>query len=449
MKSFKQLLSEVAQPKSEDELNFKDKHEIEMMDHPESEEHQHTSDKPKAKRLADYKTGEDMTVYEKKMDPVNPKELEGDFEDREDKDIDNDGKVDDSDRYLHNRRKAISKAMKNESKMSDEDVLDAAKALAKNGKDAKTRNFGRGLVNFHKKEGSFTPAQVGGLQNIMKNASFQMAKESVELDESFSVFKPMSPAPGKSVSNRAQVKAFKTSDQMNTFLAKGGNSLHWKPTGKEGLKSGTYKMDMKRGSDGKPARDFIRENNTLESAFIAKAAAAKKAKKDNFELGDKKFPVTIKKSTADKIIEKKEYAPGRIGDIQRMLDKEREAKKESVELDEISSKTLTSYIDKASDSRSHKGLSTKKVDNRYSGVKMAGNKLRKASNESFDLSENFKTGSLTLDDGSKVVINKQDADKLNSMFDELNAQNRNKMMATAMKNKSGFNEILGFAKEAL
>ena len=70
-----------------------------------------------------------------------------------------------------------------EAKMTDAEVLSAAKALAANGKDEKTKAFGKGLVDFYKKEGSFTPAQVGGLQNIMKNASFQMAKESVELSE--------------------------------------------------------------------------------------------------------------------------------------------------------------------------------------------------------------------------------------------------------------------------
>jgi hypothetical protein len=70
-----------------------------------------------------------------------------------------------------------------EAKMTDAEVLSAAKSLAANGKDPKTKAFGKGLVDFYKKEGSFTPAQVGGLQNIMKNASFQMAKESVELYE--------------------------------------------------------------------------------------------------------------------------------------------------------------------------------------------------------------------------------------------------------------------------
>ena len=64
MKSYKQILSEVAQPKPADEINFKAKHEIEFMDHPASEEGQHSSNKKKAKRIADYEEGEDMGVYE-------------------------------------------------------------------------------------------------------------------------------------------------------------------------------------------------------------------------------------------------------------------------------------------------------------------------------------------------------------------------------------------------
>ena len=48
---------------------------------------------------------------EKKIDPVNPEAAKKKFDDRKDKDIDNDGDVDDSDRFLHKRRKAISKAI--------------------------------------------------------------------------------------------------------------------------------------------------------------------------------------------------------------------------------------------------------------------------------------------------------------------------------------------------
>ena len=49
---------------------------------------------------------------DEELDPVNKKSLKGKHKDRDDKDIDNDGDVDSSDRYLHKRRKAISKAMK-------------------------------------------------------------------------------------------------------------------------------------------------------------------------------------------------------------------------------------------------------------------------------------------------------------------------------------------------
>jgi hypothetical protein len=55
-----------------------------------------------------------VNVISEAMDPVNKKALKKDFDDRKDKDIDNDGDTDDSDEYLHKRRKAISKAMKDE-----------------------------------------------------------------------------------------------------------------------------------------------------------------------------------------------------------------------------------------------------------------------------------------------------------------------------------------------
>jgi len=50
------------------------------------------------------------------MDPVDKKELKGKHDDRKDKDLDNDGDVDSSDKYLHKRRKAISKAMEDTNK---------------------------------------------------------------------------------------------------------------------------------------------------------------------------------------------------------------------------------------------------------------------------------------------------------------------------------------------
>ena len=48
------------------------------------------------------------------MDKVNKVALGKKFKDRKDKDIDNDGDVDTSDKYLHKRRKAVSKAISKE-----------------------------------------------------------------------------------------------------------------------------------------------------------------------------------------------------------------------------------------------------------------------------------------------------------------------------------------------
>ena len=53
------------------------------------------------------------------LDKVQPKAVKKKFKDRKDKDIDNDGDVDSTDKYLHKRRKAISKAIEKESKKEE------------------------------------------------------------------------------------------------------------------------------------------------------------------------------------------------------------------------------------------------------------------------------------------------------------------------------------------
>jgi len=67
------------------------------------------------------------------LDPVNKKALKKKFADRKDKDIDNDGDVDDSDEYLHKKRKAISKSMKKDDANSEDEYKD----IGKSGKQTK------------------------------------------------------------------------------------------------------------------------------------------------------------------------------------------------------------------------------------------------------------------------------------------------------------------------
>ena len=66
------------------------------------------------------------------LDAVQPKALKKKFKDRKDKDIDNKDGVTDSDKYLHNRRKAISKAMKKEGLEDSPNPANSQHLCAKN-----------------------------------------------------------------------------------------------------------------------------------------------------------------------------------------------------------------------------------------------------------------------------------------------------------------------------
>ena len=65
-----------------------------------------------SERNKQYFSRRQEVVEKKKLDHVDDKELKGKHADRDDKDIDNDGDVDSSDEYLHNRRATIKKSMK-------------------------------------------------------------------------------------------------------------------------------------------------------------------------------------------------------------------------------------------------------------------------------------------------------------------------------------------------
>ena len=80
-------------------------------------------------------------VVSEALDKVNPVAVKKKFDDRKDKDIDNDGDTDSTDRYLHKRRAAISKAMKED--LNDKDkpaikkvVSQLKKAVQAHGKQA-------------------------------------------------------------------------------------------------------------------------------------------------------------------------------------------------------------------------------------------------------------------------------------------------------------------------
>lgn len=116
MKTFRKLISEISQPNSEDELNFKEKHIIEPIDHTVAPESTFSGnvDKDdidgmkryrKNKRLADYQKPDDEDVYEAVT-------LKRDLPGQEDNDIDNDGDTDMTDAQYKYRRHAQVKLHK-------------------------------------------------------------------------------------------------------------------------------------------------------------------------------------------------------------------------------------------------------------------------------------------------------------------------------------------------
>lgn len=90
-----------------------------------------------------------ISVLEKKLDPVDDAENDKKFKDRKDKDIDNDGDVDDSDEYLHNRRAKVDDAIdggKKPAKKEEEEEKDPKKKVAKSPKVAEISKIGEDFV---------------------------------------------------------------------------------------------------------------------------------------------------------------------------------------------------------------------------------------------------------------------------------------------------------------
>ena len=149
---------------------------------------------------------------------------------------------------------------------------------------------------------------------------------------------------------------------------------------------------------------------------------------------------------------------------------------EAEQIDELSKKTLGNYITKASDqvhtkgrisgahdhasastsdrklSKTHLDISDKTYDKarkRLKGISKAVKRLTKESVEDMQESVKFKKGPVRLNDGSQVMVSAQDASLLNQMFKDLSPRNQKEMSKVAMMDKAGWQEILGFAREAL
>jgi len=91
----------------------------------------------------------------KKMDPVDPKANQKDFDDRKDKDIDNDGDTDSTDKYLHRRRKAVTKSVKGEMK-GKKDKIDVTPEMERQtGVNEAKKKISKNYAKMLKSQGKF------------------------------------------------------------------------------------------------------------------------------------------------------------------------------------------------------------------------------------------------------------------------------------------------------
>ena len=276
-----------------------------------------------------------------KLDPVDKDELDGSHDEREDGDIDNDGDEDSSDKYLHGRRKAISKAIAKKKMAKEEAELDEAmtakqRALAKADEKAQA-----------KKDVS------------LKKAPWDKKNEEVELDEGSRDIKQPDPHPDMvkaGIKHTHLQSPFKRSKTYVT-VDKKDHARAKKVLGNQTVENGgNVYLEIKESVE----LDEI--SNRLKDRYIQKSmddhAHSNAVRKDAESTGNKDLAAKMKARMK-----------------KRNQGQSRAFGEEVEELDEVSSKTLTNYMAKASDSK--KQATARMADKRIAGQKTADEKLRK------------------------------------------------------------------------
>lgn len=437
MKTFKQLIAEVAQPKSEDELNFKQKHAIEVIDHPASLETQHSSEKVSKSRRADYKSDDSSAVYEeKKLDPVG----------KEDGDIDNDGDKDDSDDYLHARRKAIAKAMKealvHEKKLDPvgKEDGDIDNDGDKDSSDEYLHARRKAISKAMKKESDeLSEVSQNTLRNYMDKAGKDRLSKSKEAAQHFS-------KAGMTGSAKDTAKGMDAAKVANK-RAKGyemafGKNLE-KSMKKEASETSPYAIGMASAMKQTGDKPPLKKSTITKAHKIAKSIEKNESLQ---EANEKKIIADLNAGKSiDVIVQNSLNRKGDNKDeilkVIRDYNWNKRMKKEDVSFGEAVAGPQDCWP-------GYRKVGTKMGTGRNAGKRV--NDCEKiGESEDFGLTENFKVGAVKLGDGSSVIIKEQDAKLLNQLVKELSGPNKEAMMKAAMKDKKGFNEILGFAKEAL
>lgn len=378
MKSFKQMVSEVAKPISPDEQRFIDQHTYEVQKHPVALDHQFTGDiagKPSKTVEPDASTYD--AAYAAKEPAVERIGEEVEQIDEISKDM--------AQRYYSKSQDSMRKSMNT--------MNDTEKAR----KPEKKKAYDDARKTFHKRG--------KGSDMAAKRLAYKGKNEEVELTENPMEEKPMMMGALRAMShNMMGIAKYvqSTNDPEEWFQNKLAGVAKEMQT--------LYSYATAETMTGMATEETLDESQ--------KASLAKKLAKASASSEKGKKAVTLKKAPWEKK-EETELTDEELSAKQKKLDHNKNGKIDGHDLAML---------------RNRKKVRKEEVE---------------VTEELLDEAMKFKAGAMKLKDGSQVILKKEDANALTAMFKDLSRQNQKKLGEVAKKDKSGFEEILGFAREAL
>ena len=426
MKSFKQMVSEVAKPISPDEQRFIDQHTYEVQQHPVALDHQFTGDI--AGKTSGKAAEPDATKYDAAYAKKEPA-VETIGEETEEVELSEDPSqekpmmmgalramshnmmgiakyvqsTNDPEEWFQNKLAGVAKEMQT--------LYSYATAETMTGMATEETVVENKQASIMKKLAKASASSEKGKKAVtLKKAPWEKKEEAEQIDE---ISKKLA---GRYI-NKANIDTADAADRT----ARG----HEDGRSKDKDIRAQGKANVKKGIN-----TFIKRNQGTKTAVNKLTGKARVPAKE--ELSDKQKKIDHNKN-------------GKIdGHDLAML---RKKKNEEVALDETTTSALKRPVTQTGPDGKTRTVMKKtkadKTDDR--GQDIMG------TNESVALEEamKFKPGVMKLKDGSQVVLKKEDAQALTAMFKDLSRQNQKKLGEVAQKDKSGFEEILGFAREAL
>ena len=178
-----------------------------------------------------------LSVYEKKLDPVNKNAAKKKFDDRKDKDIDNDGDTDSTDKYLHKRRAAISKATEAVSPAQQAAIAISKKERGEKPKnedlDSKDNSVVKRVIGKLKGASQAHAGQAKDLEKAMKEAISQDDKgEKINQAKVDASMKKTDQKKKDFKSLRAETKMIRLGDKGKTDTGKDAAVIDVEPSSK-------------------------------------------------------------------------------------------------------------------------------------------------------------------------------------------------------------------------